>query len=67
MAWGARDYLKRNREREKEVLSLISCKTLYSLVEGIGNDLTNDGYPRHPLQRDRVLTKRKIFNGAFKK
>ena len=45
------------RNRREEVLSIISCKALYSL----GDDLTKDGHPRHPVQRDRVLTERKIF------
>jgi len=57
--------------RVEEVLNLISCKTLYYLVDskGNGDDLTKNGHPRHPLQRDRSLDERKIFikNGASKK
>ncbi|GAX36583.1 DUF1643 domain-containing protein [Nodularia sp. NIES-3585] len=57
VAWGASDYLKKHRDRETEVLSLISVsgKTLYSL-----GDLTVDGHPGHPLYLP-TSTQRKLF------
>jgi hypothetical protein len=77
VAWGAGlDHSSANAKsakkyRVEEVLNLISCKTLYYLVDskGNGDDLTKNGHPRHPLQRDRSLDERKIFinNGASKK
>lgn len=72
VAWGAGlDNSSAKKYRVEEVLNLISCKTLYYLVDskGNGDDLTKNGHPRHPLQRDRSLDERKIFikNGASKK
>ncbi|MCC5647221.1 DUF1643 domain-containing protein [Nostoc sp. CHAB 5824] len=44
LAWGASKYPKKNCDRDKEVLSLISGKkTLHCLK------LTKKGYPNHPL------------------
>ncbi|MGJ5675612.1 MAG: DUF1643 domain-containing protein [Nostochopsis sp.] len=55
LAWGGGKYPK-IKNRDKEVLSLIAHKSLYSL-----GDLTKDGNPRHPV-RLRASTKRIIFS-----
>ncbi|TAE56960.1 MAG: DUF1643 domain-containing protein [Nostocales cyanobacterium] len=43
----------RIKNRPEEVLNLISCKTLYCLVDGISSDLTTNGHPRHPSPRNK--------------
>jgi|688.fasta_scaffold636143_2 hypothetical protein len=43
----------RINNRPEEVLSLISCKKLYCLVDGISDDLTKNGHPRHPSPRNK--------------
>jgi hypothetical protein len=55
VAWGASKYPRKNPDRDKEVLSLISGKSLYCL-----GSLTQDGHPRHPL-RLAASTKRESF------
>ncbi|HEY9801127.1 MAG TPA: DUF1643 domain-containing protein [Leptolyngbyaceae cyanobacterium] len=68
VAWGGGRFPK-IMNRNEEVLSLISCKTLYSLVDNRGNVLTKDGHPRHPRPRRGSITGRNIFiyNGTSKK
>ncbi|MEH2290335.1 DUF1643 domain-containing protein [Nostoc sp.] len=53
VAWGANDYLQKKRDRETEVLSIISGqKTLYCLEltkKEYPLGLTKKKFPRHPL------------------
>ncbi|MBD2499960.1 DUF1643 domain-containing protein [Anabaena azotica] len=50
LAWGANEYLEKNREREKEVISLIyGQQPLYCLK------LTKYGYPHHPLRLSKDI------------
>ncbi|MFM2061823.1 MAG: hypothetical protein RLZZ507_1493 [Cyanobacteriota bacterium] len=60
VAWGGGKFPKIMR-RNEAVLSLISCKTLYCLVDGISSDLTKDGHPRHPKPRRKPITGRTLF------
>lgn len=59
------------KNRPEEVLSLISCKKLYCLVDGISDDLTKNGHPRHPSPHDKskpiIGRKLFIYNGIAKK
>lgn len=75
VAWGAgldnSSAKSAKKYRVEEVLSLISCKKLYCLVDGISDDLTKNGHPRHPSPHDKskpiIGRKLFIYNGIAKK
>lgn len=50
LAWGANDYVRKNRDREQEVLALISAQQKLHCLK-----LTKYGYPHHPVRLSKKL------------
>ncbi|MEH2149438.1 DUF1643 domain-containing protein [Nostoc sp.] len=50
LAWGASEYLKKNRGREEKVLSLISGQQPLHCLK-----ITKEGYPNHPVRLPKNL------------